>query len=256
MMRLALTLSLVLATTSLAGATSYDDDAQPILSDKCGPCHTTSNSGDQNIGTSYADGQAESSVCDEGSVAECSVARIEDGTMPLGQGCGGAVADDAENAGVCVTESELAVLKAWLEAGAPETAAAGGCETDDDCNEGEVCTDAACVDDGGDVVMPGECETDADCDDDGTCVDGACQDTGHGQAECNDDMDCGEGGTCSGEVCIPAGIDDSGSETGGGGGASDDGGGCQGGDGPLGSLMLALALAALVVSRRRSVLDE
>jgi hypothetical protein len=37
--------------------------------------------------------------------------------MPQGKGCGGPVADDADNADVCVTESEYALLLAWIEDG-------------------------------------------------------------------------------------------------------------------------------------------
>ncbi|MDP6945869.1 MAG: hypothetical protein QF464_17090, partial [Myxococcota bacterium] len=236
MIRLLSAFALVLSTTTVASAVSYNDDAQPILAAKCGPCHTASASGGHAIGTSYADGQLDSYHCADLDKAACSVERIKDGSMPnntgVPGGCGGAVADDDVNADVCVTVSELATLEAWIAAGAPEEAVVDpgctsdddcnegetctdgacaetttdpGCTSDDDCNEGEVCTDGACVDDGGDVVGPG-CTEDTDCADGETCTDGACvEDTT--DPGCTEDGDCADGETCTDNECVEATTD-------------------------------------------------
>jgi hypothetical protein len=50
-------------------------------------------------------------------------------------------------------------------------AAAPECETDADCEEGEVCQDGECVE-----APPAGCETDADCAEGQVCEDGACVD--------------------------------------------------------------------------------
>ena len=69
------------------------------------------------IGTSYADGQLDSYFCAGLTKAECTLVRINDGSMPDGAGCGGPVADDAANAASCVTVSEVAILQAWIDGG-------------------------------------------------------------------------------------------------------------------------------------------
>jgi MYXO-CTERM domain-containing protein len=74
----------------------------------------------------YEDGQDASYSCTDKNIAACSVDRIKDGSMPQGKGCDGVVADGAPNADVCVTESEVAILEAWLSAGQPEQVTSGG----------------------------------------------------------------------------------------------------------------------------------
>jgi len=74
----------------------------------------------------------------------------------------------------------------------------GGCEGDDECDDGDACTDDACVD--------GQCvNTEIDCDDgdqctDDFCVDGACQSEDNG--ECCPGCD-----TCDGDVNCDGSVD-------------------------------------------------
>ncbi len=285
MQRVALPLA-ILTSFMLApavGATSYVDHAQPILGAKCGGCHTTGASGGHSVGTTYGDSQGDAYSCEDSSVAECSVERIADGTMPAGKNCGGVVADDADNADICVTESEFAILEAWIAVGSPEEGLIE-CESDDDCDEGWVCTDGACDDDGGDVIEP-DCTTDEDCGEGEVCDEGdcavdatfascesdsdcteegfACTDSGicalaPGEGpECVSDSDCAEGQTCPGFECVDAPADDGADDgTGDDEATPADDGGCQTGGGSLGWLMLMLAGLALVATRRRSVFDQ
>jgi hypothetical protein len=102
------------------GDLTYEGDAGPIFAAKCTPCHTGGSSGGHDIGSSHAESQKAAGACPDKTIAECAVVRIENGTMPLGKGCGGPVADDAANAGTCVTETELQTLKDWIAGGAGE----------------------------------------------------------------------------------------------------------------------------------------
>jgi cytochrome c5 len=92
----------------------------PIYDKACSPCHTSGDSGGTQFGTIYEDNLKDSKDCSGQNVGQCNISQIEDGTMPLGKNCGGPVVDDAENANVCVTESELETLKAWVAEGMPE----------------------------------------------------------------------------------------------------------------------------------------
>ncbi len=99
--------------------TSYATGAQPIYGGKCGGCHTTGSSGGHSIGADYEDAflTADNSSCVGLNIGECTIVRIQSGQMPLGGGCGGVVADDAGNADSCITETEMALLEAWVEDG-------------------------------------------------------------------------------------------------------------------------------------------
>jgi hypothetical protein len=119
------------ATNGICGsatAASYATDVQPIVGKKCAPCHTGITpgacSGAACHASIYSDTQKLSKAtvvecAGKGyTVAECMEARILSGSMPLGQGCGGPVADNAANASKCITDSEFAVFQAWVAAGA------------------------------------------------------------------------------------------------------------------------------------------
>jgi len=256
------TLALAVGLAPQASAVSYVDDAQPVLSAKCVPCHTSGASGQHSIGENYADGQLDSYFCADLTKAACSIERIEDGSMPSGMGCDGPVADDAANADVCVTESEFDVLEAWIAAGAPEEAVAvpdPGCTSDDDCGEGEVCASGDCVEDGGvdpDPDPVAECASDDDCNEGDVCASGACVDGGGDvvpEPACTTDADCGEGFSCQAgldgsDECVGTNMPNP--DDGNTGGGASDGGGCQTGGGPLGGLMLMLAGLALLATRR------
>jgi hypothetical protein len=152
----------------VATGPDYLNDVQPILEAKCAACHTVGASGGHSIGMNYEDGQDDSYSCPDKNIATCSVDRIKDGSMPQGKGCEGVVADGAPNADVCVTESEIAILEAWLTAGTPEavtsdgTGDGGGDEPDD----GDPAPDP-------DDVTPDDVTPDAG----GESDDGGCQST-------------------------------------------------------------------------------
>ena len=144
----------------VATGPDYVNDVQPILEAKCAACHTAGSSGGHSIGMNYEDGQDDSYSCTDKNIAACSVDRIKDGAMPQGKGCDGVVADGAPNADVCVTESEIAILEAWLAAGTPEAVTSGTTdgEGDDDGGADPVPGDDA--DSSGDDAADGSDESD------------------------------------------------------------------------------------------------
>lgn len=67
------------------------------------------------------------------------------------------------------------------------------CTVDEDCDEGEVCTDGVCE------IAP--CETDDDCAEGETCEDGTCvEQTG---TPCETEADCELGESCTDGLCAP-----------------------------------------------------
>jgi hypothetical protein len=75
------------------------------------------------------------------------------------------------------------------------------CEVDEDCGDGEVCTDGECVPDV-------ECSADEDCADGEVCVDNVCVP----DVECSADEDCADGdlctvNSCDAGVCTGADVD-------------------------------------------------
>jgi len=101
------------------GPVTYTTHAQPIYSDRCTGCHTGNGSGGHDIGSVFADASAPatSGACAGLTVAECTLIRIADGSMPLNAGCGGPVADDSPNAASCVTVTQYALLEEWIAGG-------------------------------------------------------------------------------------------------------------------------------------------
>jgi len=101
---------------------TFANDIAAILGAKCAGCHTGgAGSGGHNIGDTASDAakNAGNPSCSGLTVAECSILRIKDGSMPLGAGCSGDPATDAGNA-ACLTADEQALVQAWVDAGAPE----------------------------------------------------------------------------------------------------------------------------------------
>lgn len=93
---------------------SYAWDARPIFLRRCGTCH--GGLADLDFAR-YASTQEASGVCAPGTTkAACGVARIRDGSMPMGGRCTGDPARDEGNPS-CLTAVELAVLDAWLAGG-------------------------------------------------------------------------------------------------------------------------------------------
>ena len=68
------------------------------------------------------------------------------------------------------------------------------CVCNEDCDEGQTCTDGECVDE----TTPPECTCDEDCAEGQSCADGECVDL----PECVEDTDCAEGLTCEEGACV------------------------------------------------------
>ncbi|MCS6901618.1 MAG: Ig-like domain-containing protein [Myxococcales bacterium] len=95
---------------------SYGAEVQPILTEKCAPCHTSgSGSGQLNV-TSYHDTQKDAYYCNGKTKGACVLTRVQDGTMPQSQGCTGDPTQDAAKPG-CLTADEQAKLQAWIDGG-------------------------------------------------------------------------------------------------------------------------------------------
>jgi Cys-rich repeat protein len=73
------------------------------------------------------------------------------------------------------------------------------CATDDDCAEGQVCRDGACV---AGEKTPAPCLSDAHCAKDQVCRDGACVAPEKIPAACLSDADCAEGQVCRDGACV------------------------------------------------------
>jgi len=91
-------------------------DVQSIFAAKCDSCHTTGGSGGHNIGTSYSDSQLTSYTVADGTKAEASLVRIQNGSMPQGAGCSGNPVTDAGD-DACLTAMEQAQIQQWLDDG-------------------------------------------------------------------------------------------------------------------------------------------
>lgn len=102
-----------------ASTVTWTADVQPILQNRCGPCHAGGRSGGHNGATSYADTQADSYYCQGKKKGDCFVVRVLDGSMPQGARCTGDPATDAGN-DRCLTQAEIDVLQAWADGGLPE----------------------------------------------------------------------------------------------------------------------------------------
>lgn len=90
-------------------------DIQPILQNKCGPCHTVQMSGGWTT-NSYATTQLNSNNCAGKTKGGCMIVRIQNGSMPQGKGCTGNPALDAGKP-ACLTAAEQASIQAWIGGG-------------------------------------------------------------------------------------------------------------------------------------------
>jgi len=86
---------------------NYKNDAQPIFQKYCTGCHNGGGSGGHNIAMVYDDALKDSYYCNGLKKGECTVVRIEDGSMPKG-------------AGAKVPPKDIQILKDWIAAGMPE----------------------------------------------------------------------------------------------------------------------------------------
>jgi uncharacterized membrane protein len=98
----------VVEDTSGGGGPTYTNAVQAIYQANCTPCHTGAAgcSGGACFGANYADTQKSAGVCAGLTVGECTLMRIENGSMPLGGGV--------------VSAEDRAVIQAWITAGMPE----------------------------------------------------------------------------------------------------------------------------------------
>jgi len=106
------------------GFVTYTEDTQPIYFDKCDPCHTELGLGGHNIGTNYEDALKPASIFPECTdpgllIGQCTIVLIQEGVMPLGAGCTGDPAQDADNP-LCTTQEQQDLIQAWIDAGLPE----------------------------------------------------------------------------------------------------------------------------------------
>jgi len=97
-------------------------DMVPVFEKKCAPCHLGDTpgtcSGQACFGSIYEDSVKPTLFCDGGTVAECGLERVLEGSMPIGS-CTGDPTKDAGNQR-CLTQEELDQLTAWVNAGSPE----------------------------------------------------------------------------------------------------------------------------------------
>ena len=107
------------ADTSGGGGPTYTNDVQPIYEAKCASCHTGGGSGGVNFGISYSDTQLDAGACAGLTVGECTLVRIQNGSMPRGRGCTGDPVTDAANTS-CLTADEQQTIQDWIDAGMPE----------------------------------------------------------------------------------------------------------------------------------------
>jgi mono/diheme cytochrome c family protein len=87
---------------------TYTNDIQAIYQASCSSCHTrqTGCSGGVCFGAFYTESQRASNVCTGLTVAECTLIRIENGSMPLGGGF--------------ISAADRALIQEWINAGMPE----------------------------------------------------------------------------------------------------------------------------------------
>jgi hypothetical protein len=102
-------------------ATTWTADIQPLFDAKCTGCHTGSNLGGHNLGSEYtaALDAANAGACADLNKAECTIVRIQNGSMPQGAGCSGDAATDAGN-DQCFTQAEQDLIQAWIDGGSVE----------------------------------------------------------------------------------------------------------------------------------------
>lgn len=111
------------AESGTLGADVDFADVARLFSSKCGPCHVSASFGGHDIGASdlnaaFADSQLEavSVDCEGLTKGACTLVRIQSGSMPMGGGCTGDPAQDADN-DRCFTLDEQLLLESWIAGG-------------------------------------------------------------------------------------------------------------------------------------------
>ncbi|MBM4395690.1 MAG: lamin tail domain-containing protein [Deltaproteobacteria bacterium] len=97
-------------------------DVRPLLSGKCGACHTGLTpggcTGKRCFASLHEDALAPATSCANKPTHMCIPVRIASGSMPPGAGCTGSPEADAGKP-ACTTADEQALLKLWSDQGAP-----------------------------------------------------------------------------------------------------------------------------------------
>jgi len=101
-----------------AAGASYAGSAQQILAAKCAPCHTGLGFGGNNVAVNYNDAlnQALNPFCGGGTVGDCTIVRIQNGSMPPNFVCTGNPITDAGNF-ACLSYDEQIVISSWVNGG-------------------------------------------------------------------------------------------------------------------------------------------
>ena len=104
-------------STATAGCTTFTTDVVPIVSTKCGPCHTVGSSSGLNMNT-YSTTQinAGNSNCAGKTHGECMIIRIKNGSMPQNKGCSGDPVKDVDNI-ACLSQEQQDVIQSWVNDG-------------------------------------------------------------------------------------------------------------------------------------------
>jgi len=113
----------MLASSPGAHAQSTFDTVHPIYRAHCGDCHDFQGNGNLSIasgdiGVAYGSSQLPSYFLSGQTKGAATLARIQNGDMPLGAGCSGDPNADGWNP-ACLSASEQAAIVAWLQAGQP-----------------------------------------------------------------------------------------------------------------------------------------
>jgi len=105
--------------TGAIGDITYTEDIQPVLQVRCAPCHTGEGMGGTDFALLYGENFLASGRCPGKRVYQCIPELAKEGAMPPNVGCTGDPTADAGNS-LCLTTSELNLIKVWIAGGAPE----------------------------------------------------------------------------------------------------------------------------------------
>jgi hypothetical protein len=98
------------ACVPISAGVTYDNDVKPIYMQYCSGCHSGGNSGGTNFASSYLDAIDDSNpppnACSGKTVAECTLIRIQDGSMPTSGSIMGEISQD-----------QLDTIQDWIEGG-------------------------------------------------------------------------------------------------------------------------------------------
>ncbi len=95
----------------------------PVFADKCASCHTVGDQGNVSVGNpnmqlAYDNSQEPSYTVPGETIGAACLVRIEEGSMPPGEGCTGDPAGDRSN-DACLEKEQFDLIQAWLDSGQP-----------------------------------------------------------------------------------------------------------------------------------------